>query len=1229
VSNFVGIEQTLRTQARASDPSLSVFVSANAGSGKTHVLTERVVRLLLAGVEPARILCLTYTKAAAAEMSTRVFGRLARWATAAPDVLAAEIALLDGGRRPEPDRIAAARRLFAEALETPGGLKIQTIHAFCEAILHQFPLEANVPGHFEVLDETESAALLGEARRRLITGASATLAKDDAAKLLAEAFANALSLAGEWGLDQLIDEIVRKRDALRRHVDEAGGLAEAIALLRRALGVPEAADEASVIADAWPAPGFDEDFCRSVLTVAGTSPKPTDAKFCARLTALLDPATGADTPEARYAALRTLCLTQKGLPCKPGSVATKWVTDFFEDFPDRLERLAAHVLAVEDRLASLRLFAASRAALVLADRLERDYALLKRRRGRLDFEDLIVRTADLLIRSEAASWVHYKLDQGIDHVLIDEAQDTSPRQWQVMRQLVDEFFAGAGARNVARTVFAVGDEKQSIYSFQGASPRMFGEERRAMERRARDAGANFEAVRLTQSFRTAAPVLAAVDRVFADPLNRQGVAFDDEAPSHQTARGAAPGLVEIWPACVADAQPESRDWLQPLDQEPANSPANRLARRIAAQIGAWIGDTIAHKNGTKRLSAGDFIVLVRKRSSFVAAMAKALRDEKIAVAGADRLVITDHIAVKDLMALGRTVANFEDDLSLAEVLKSPLFDFSDDELMALALSREEWEPLSLGLRRLAGPDGLVRLPEFVPDDGAEAFITKARNALARLDTLRDRAGFETIFAFYARILGPEGGRRQLTARLGSDAGEVIDAFLDLALSEEEAGMPGLDAFLSRLASAPPEIKREMDQGRGAVRIMTTHAAKGLEAPVVFLVDPGSAPFVHAHGARLMEWPAMPGLRPGQAPGFVWRASKELSNGVVAGLQETEKRLAEEEYRRLLYVGMTRAADRLVICGTAGTRGPNEAAWLPRVQAALEADCRPIEDADGTVIAWRYGDDVAAGGPTQDDAMPAPETPAPGRPLDLSPLPPEILPPRPLSPSSAGAATEIEPAETVAAAGAEFVSPVLGAGAAPSLAIRRGLIVHRLLQVLPEMAEGDRAEAAGRFVAASAEDMSSGERDRLVASALAVLETPEFAPIFAPGSRAEVSVAGDIRLGGRAFRVNGTIDRLTVTPDAVLIVDYKTNRPPPATLAEVAPAYVLQLALYREILKPLYPDRPIVAALLFTEAPRLIALDEPTMEAAIAGRSGPDKAAPGDPDGVAAGSTERQPNAPVA
>ena len=526
-------------------------------------------------------------------------------------------------------------------------------------------------------------------------------------------------------------------------------------------------------------------------------------------------------------------------------------------------------------------------------------------------------------------------------------RDSASRRLQPLTcSLVEEFFTGAAARNVARTVFAVGDEKQSIYSFQGASPAMFSAERRRLGQRAGEARQAFAELRLHQSFRSARDVLDAVDRVFADPMNRQGLSFDDVAPTHELARGEEPGLVEVWPVVQALPRAEPEDWLTPLDVEPEASPANRLARRIASQIGAWIGDAITVKGETRAITAGDVLILVRKRSSFVEAMGKALRDQKIPVAGADRLVITDHIAVQDLMALGRTVANVEDELSLAAVLKSPLFDFSDDDLMALALSREGGEPLYLALRRLAGPEGLALLPDFVADAEAAGLIARAQTAFARLEALRDRAGFESVFAFYARLLGPEGGRAQLAARLGRDSGEVIDAFLDLALAEEEAGQPGLDAFLADLAAAPPEIKREMEHGKEEVRIMTVHASKGLEAPVVFLVDPGSAPFSHAHGARLMAWHDMPGLAPGQAPGFLWRADKSLENGAVAALKDEEKRLAGEEYRRLLYVGMTRAADRLVVCGTSGTRGPHEESWLQRVEAALRPDAAEIDRCRG-------------------------------------------------------------------------------------------------------------------------------------------------------------------------------------------------------------------------------------------------------------------------------------------
>lgn len=1192
-------------QRIASDPARSVFVAANAGSGKTHVLTERVVRLLLSGAEPSRILCLTYTKAAAAEMQTRVFSRLAAWTTMDEADLGRALEALEQ-RRPSLERIARARRLFACALETPGGLKIQTIHAFCEAILHQFPIEANIPGHFEVMDETESALLLAEARRMFVAGSTDDPGDPERAELTL-AFADALTLAGEWGLDALLGEIVSKRDRIRRHLEFVGGLEGAVPLLRTALGLREGDDEDAILAGAVDPPGFEDSFREALAEAAGRSNKATDAKLLQKLAAF----EAAETPTRRFEALRELVQKKDGGRYKPSSVATKAVADGFPDFAERLEEAADYVDEACERLATLRLFRASRAALAIAEKLEGDYAALKRKRGRLDFEDLIVRTADLLLRAEASSWVHFKLDQGIDHVLVDEAQDTSPRQWEVVRQLVEEFFAGASARKAPRTIFAVGDEKQSIYSFQGASPAMFTNERTNLQRLAEAAGLPFERVELHRSFRSVADVLDAVDQVFAEPEDRRGLTFGGEPPVHVSARGSEPGLIEVWPALVPSARVLSDDWLDPIDHEPEASPANRLARRIAETIKSWIGEPIQVKGERRALGPGDVIVLVRKRSGFVGAMGAALREAGIPVAGADRLTITDHIAVSDLVALGRVVSNAEDELSLAAVLKSPLFGFSDEDLMALALSRStegRAEPLYLALRRLTFAGAEKRLPGFVKGAAREALLVKASRAFGRLEELRRRAGFETVFTFFARILGPEGGRAQLVARLGRDAGDVVDAFLDLALAEESAGRGGLDAFLADLEASPPEIKRETEGGRGEVRIMTTHASKGLEAPVVFLVDPGSAPFSHSHGAKLLEWTDMPGLPPGQPPGFLWCPESAVRNDVVRELQEGERARAEDEYRRLLYVGMTRAADRLVVCGLSGTRGPDQASWLQRVEASLRPRAREIRNPEtGETIAWRLGADPSTERLSlHRDAAPD----APERAVDLTPLAPEPTPPRPLAPSTAGGAHRIEsidaldaePRDAPEPPGADALSPVLGAGREPGVAIRRGTLVHKLLQILPDIGTEDREARARLFLDVAGAFLPQEERDAVLHKACGLLKDPRFAPYFREGSRAEVSVSGRLTLGGHDYVVNGSIDRLSVEDGIVRILDYKTNRSFTERPEDTPPPYLLQLALYRELLKPLYPKAEIRAALLYTEGPVLVEIDAPAMDRALEARS---------------------------
>jgi ATP-dependent helicase/nuclease subunit A len=789
------------------------------------------------------------------------------------------------------------------------------------------------------------------------------------------------------------------------------------------------------------------------------------------------------------------------------------------------------------------------------------YRAHKDRRGLLDYDDLIDKSSALLARVDA-QWVHYKLDLGIDHVLIDEAQDTSPRQWEVIEQLIAEFAAGEGARGrLTRTVFAVGDDKQSIFSFQGALPAAFAEKRRSFRSAYEAAGLRFLPIEFKHSFRSAPIVLDAVDRVFRHPQAHRGLA--DPVPTvHEAVRRAAPGLVEIWPLIEPTKAPAVEGWDAPFDATSETSPRVELARRIAKSVADWIARGVMVGDGERRHAAtpGDFLILVRQRGPLFEAIIRALKNASIAVAGADRLILTEHIAVMDLLALADALLLPQDDLALATVLKSPLFGLDEEALFGLAHGRRG--SLLNALRAQAGTDPVMA------------------EAAARFDRLTAAAERETPFAFYARLLGREGGRRRLMARLGAEAADALDEFLNIALDHERRETPSLQGFVAWLRSANAEIKRDMEISRDEVRVMTVHGAKGLEAPIVILADTTTLPAgPPQRQPRLLELPAK-AAPPGAPPPLVWAGRRDEVERVDAA-RSVMIEAAENEYRRLLYVAMTRAADRLIVCGATGERKPPPGCWYDLVHGALAEDAakEPADHGDGQV--WRHrGGPLAEG--TREVSGETP--PMAERPPWLDQDAPAEIP----------RARGVKPSQAVPE-GPAFRS---GGGIERLKALARGEAMHRLLQALPGIAPEQRAEMANRYLARFSTAFSAPERAAMAEQVARVLDDPRFADLFGPASRAEVPIVGRLAGAGGAIRVSGQVDRLAVTHEGLLIADYKTNRPAPRRLEDVPAVYVTQLALYRAVLARLYGGQPVRAVLVWTDVPDLMEIPSEHLDRAL-------------------------------
>ncbi len=1107
-----------REQAQASHPGSSdVWLSASAGTGKTQVLTARVLRLLLHGAKPEAILCLTFTKAGAAEMANRINEILGAWVRLPSDMLVKDLQAL--GEDYGPEIRDAARTLFAKVLDARGGgLRIQTIHSFCQSLLAGFPAEAELIPGFRAIEGREEVMLAHSALADLVSEATRTgqLGLIDRLEALSHRM-------GEDAARNLLNRCARSPDAM----ESLGVGIEA--KIRRWLAIGDADPEAMLLA-ACTDGGFDRvglERLRALNLAWGSS------RGLERVEAITDwLAMDAAKRLEHIHALTGVWAKADGDMRSFG----KGQAPQDEGYASLAE---AHYAFFNGRLGLRQLAETSNAianALTVGQAYARAYADAKRAAGVVDFDDLIRHTVRLLSTDGMGEWIRYKLDQATDHVLVDEAQDTNSRQWDIVKAIAGEFYAGAGAKaDVLRTLFTVGDYKQAIFGFQGTNPEEFNAAKDYFTGLAERSERGVLDRSLTQSFRSSQPILDVVDGMIK-AVTPEKLGLKIVSPLHKSAKGGS-GSVTLWkPASDAsspdDEEEVEEDWLASSEIE--------FAKALAEQIRDWTNGGLRLRNQKRDAHPGDILILVRKRGDLARTIVSRLYEAGVPVAGIDRLLLNAPIAVQDLLACIRFVQQPEDDLNLACLLVSPLVGWSQDQLYEKAKQRNKkslWQ--HLGAQK---PKALVELLGI--------------------------ADFTTPHQFLELILsGPMQGRRKLIARLGDEARDPIEELLNQALAFERESTPSLQLFIDWFDRGAVEIKRDSGQSGRAVRVMTVHGAKGLQAPIVVLADATSDPDFRP--ARELVWEAEKGV---SLP--IFRPRKDE---LVGSLQDSAK-LADdremEEHWRLLYVAMTRAEEHLFIGGALKPRqqksgmGPN--CWHVQIDRAMAG--MGITEVDGMRMLVHREDEPK----TKVNEVPAGAT-AESLPTWLgTPAPEESRPPRPLAPSAivpADATSDPPPSDDM------------------RKAAERGILLHSLFERLPVVDPARRLEVADRWLLGSAGVDDAADRLGLIRDAMSVIDDPLFADIFSPDVLAEAPLAGVVN----GIVIAGTVDRLLVSGEDVLVVDFKTGRRVPASVETVSPHHKSQMAAYVAVLRSIFPRHAVRGALLYTSGPKLIQLSDDDLE----------------------------------
>lgn len=1102
-------ERATHQQRQAADPKYSVWVEASAGTGKTKVLSDRVLRLLLTGVRPERILCLTYTKAAAVEMSSRIAKKLSGWSIISDDELISQLNILLGDFPNDKELagslLSMARKQFALLLETPGGMKIQTIHSFCQEILKRFPIEAGISPYFSVMDDRSSKEAINEVRSGLID-----LIEDNPESCQAHALAYLTQNVSEYSFPNIMTSITANRAKLSALFKDAGSLDCIINSLAQKLRINEGETREDLISDFFRQ--SDREAAKDVAEAweHGTDKARESAENLRNL--LLQ-----DNNEKKLSSYRSFFLSDSKIKKCGTKDAIAHNPNLENIFNDEAEK----ILKFEEQLKSLNVFNSTKAVLFLAQELILSYNKYKAKHSKLDYEDLIVLTQSLLANREAADWVLYKLDGGIDHVLIDEAQDTSPSQWQIIKSLTQEFFSGFGVRDVERTVFAVGDRKQSIYSFQGADPREFDASRIHFSQKAK----SFKNIKLEVSFRSTSAVLNLVNNVFGDEKIQKGVVSEGENITHIPYRKGDGGRIEFWPLILSDkAEEDLSSFLVRRDSESASV---KLARMIAENIKNLVESKELLPAKNRPIKYSDFLILVQRRNHFIDEFVRECKSIGVNVAGIDKINLLEQIAIQDLIAFGKFLLLPEDDLNLAALLKSPILGLDDDDLFELCYNR--------GSKALWSR--LAQNPKYAPTHSL------LKDVMGKTDFLRP-------FELYSYILVKLGGRKKFVERMGFEVVDGLDEFINLTINYESEHIPSLQGFINWISKDDVEIKREQEQSNiDAVKIMTVHGSKGLQSPIVVLPDTIRVSTEKKEAKML--WDEL----------FLYPLAAKDYNQFCCDISDKSNELSLEEYRRLMYVALTRAEDRLYVCGYSNKEKTDENSWFGILESKV-AELAEVQQDEKQIYETPQELKLESRERKEEKAA---KINMPSWINEVAPIENPLS--KPYTPSK-----DEENEEVVA------ISPLSDNG---ENRYRRGVIIHKLLQYIPSVAQENRQDTITSFLATT--NLKDYDKKKIASDIFKLFSDEKFAVLFGANSREEVPIMGEV--DGKI--ISAQIDRLVVEEDRIMVVDFKTNRPAATYEEDIPKQYVKQLKMYKTLLEKIYQCKKVEAYILWTDTANLM------------------------------------------